>query len=131
MSKPVLLFHGSCRRLEILAPNQAFGFGGDADCRKAVYAVAVRAWAIPFALAFAPTAPGASFSVDTESTPPRIRLRHCEVKWREKGYLYTLPADTFEQADDRQWVSYSPVTPLWVDEIDPGDFRDWIEFQTP
>lgn len=129
MSKPKFLYHGGRNRVEILEPKQAVGFGGDADCRKAVYAVAVREWAIPFAIAFAPVAPDAVFSVDTESSPPRIRLKNTEVRWYGTGYLYTLPSDTFEQIDDQQWVSYSPVKPVQVEEIDPSDFKEWIEFE--
>jgi hypothetical protein len=129
MRKPKVLYHGDRSRVDILEPKQAVGFDGDADCQKAVYAVAIREWAIPFAITFSPTAPDAVFSVDTESGPPRIRLKNTEVKWDEKGYLYTLATDTFEQIDDKQWGSYSAVTPVEVEEIDPADFREWIEFE--
>jgi hypothetical protein len=129
MNKPKVLYHGRRDRVDILEPRQAAGYGGDADCEKAVYAVAVREWAIPFAITFAPTGSDAVFFVDTESSPPRIRLRKTEVRWNETGYLYTLPADAFERIDDRQWVSYSPVAPIRVEKINPTDFREWIEFE--
>ncbi|MCK9262510.1 MAG: hypothetical protein M0R18_01680 [Deltaproteobacteria bacterium] len=126
VDKPGYLYHGSRHRLEILEPRQAIGLGGEADCRKAVYAVSVWEWAIAFAFAFVPTADDAVFSVDTETNPPRILLQSTDVEWDRKGYLYTLPSETFEQADDLQWVSYSPVKPLSVEEIDPRQYRAWI-----
>src|SRR5690606_31729551 len=99
-----------------------------ADCQRAVYAVAHRDWAIPFALTFAPTSPQAVFSVDIDVSPPRIRLTDTAVCWEEAGYLYTLPSETFQRVDDHQWVSYEPVYPLRVDIIRPEDYRHWIEF---
>lgn len=39
-AKPQYLYHGDRRLLEILEPRQGVGFGGDADCHTAVYAVA-------------------------------------------------------------------------------------------
>lgn len=129
MSKPEILYHGARNRVGILEPKQAIGFGGDADCQTAIYAVAVKEWAIPFAITFVPTASDAVFFVDTDVTPPRIRLKKTEVNWDKAGYLYTLPADSFEQIDDQQWVSYSPVTPLQVEEIDPAEFRKWMVFE--
>ncbi len=47
----------------------------------------------------------------------------------KRDNLYTLQADTFEKIDCKQWVSYSPVTPVQVEEIDPVDFMRWIEFE--
>lgn len=129
MDKRKFLYHGDRNRVEFLAPKQGVGFGGPADCQKAVYAVAVREWAIPFAMSFVPTAPDAAFSVDITSRSPRIRLKNTQVMWQQVGYLYTLPADTFEQADEQQWVSYSPVVPLQVEEVNPLDFKEWIEFE--
>lgn len=127
MSKPELLYHGARGRVDVLEPKQAVGFGGDADYKKAVDAVAVREWAIPFAITFVPTAADAIFFADTDSSPPRICLKNTVVKWNEIGYLYTLPADTFERIDDKQWVSYSPVTPLWVERIEPEQFKEWMD----
>lgn len=128
MRKPKFLYHGDRNRLELLEPKQAIGFGGGADCQTAVYAVAVGEWAIPFAITFTPTAPDAVFSVDTDRSPPRIRLHNTEVRWNETGYLYTLPADTFERIDGQQWVSYSAVKPVTVEEINAENFREWMDF---
>jgi len=49
MEAPKYLCHGDRNHLEILDPKQAVGFGGEGGCRKAVYAVSIREWAIPFA----------------------------------------------------------------------------------
>ncbi|MCC5857337.1 MAG: hypothetical protein JJT90_04220 [Ectothiorhodospiraceae bacterium] len=126
MIRPEFLYHGSREYLEVLEPRQAVGFGGRADCQRAVYAVALRELAVPFAMTFVPTGPDAAFSVDTDCSPPRVHLRNTRVMWNAKGYLYVLPADTFERIDDRQWVSYSPVRPVMVEEIEPADFRAWV-----
>ncbi len=126
MIRPEFLYHGSRECLEILQPRQAVGFGGPADCLRAVYAVALRELAIPFALTYVPTGPDAAFSVDTDCSPPRVRLRNTRVKWDSKGYLYVLPADTFEQIDERQWVSYSPLKPVKTEVIQAVDFREWV-----
>jgi len=129
VGKPKYLYHGDRNRAEVLEPRQAVGFGGEADCRKAIYAVAVREWAIPFALTLVPTAEDAVFHVDTESHPPRIRLKRTDVRWERIGYLYTLPAESFEKVDENQWVSYSPVRPVRMEEIDPKNFQEWVELE--
>jgi hypothetical protein len=129
MIKPIHLFHGRRYLVESLSPTQAFGFGGAADCQKAVYAVAEREWAIPFAITFTPTASDATFTIETESSPPSIRLKNTEVMWYQKGYLYTLPSGTFERIDEKQWVSYYPVKPEMIEEINPQDYRDWMVFE--
>ncbi|MDW7774018.1 MAG: hypothetical protein SCH71_14120 [Desulfobulbaceae bacterium] len=127
MDKPEYLYHGDRNRQEVLEPRQAVGAGGEPDCRNAVYAVAARELAIPFAITFVPTAKEAVFSVDTETKPPRFRLRNTDVRWDKIGYLYTLPSNSFEKADERQWVSYSPVRPVRIEEIDPKDYRGWFD----
>lgn len=126
MDKPEYLYHGDRIRMDVLEPGQAVGFG-EQDCRKAVYAVAVKEWAIPFALTFQPTAEGAIFSVDIECSPPRIRLKNAVVEWDRSGYLYILPSDTFEQVDEQQWVSYSKVVPIHIERVDPEAFREWVD----
>lgn len=128
MNKPPQLYHGGRRLQQVLEPRQAVGFGGEGDCQRAVYAVAHRDWAIPFALTLVPASQQAVFSVDIDVSPPRIRLKETAVRWKEAGYLYTLPSETFQRIDDHQWVSYEPVRPLRVDIITPEDYRHWIEF---
>ncbi len=53
-------------------------------------------------------------------------LRDTEVSWHEKGYIYTLRSETFEQTDALQWVSRVPVEPVLIEEITPELYRDWV-----
>lgn len=124
------IYHGSKRKLEVLEPNQAFGFGGEADCQNGVYGVVNPSLAIPFALKIAAVSSNSVFKVDTEVNPPKITLVNCELDWSHRGYLYKLPIESFEKLDQYQWVSRVPVIPVEVTEINPEDYRGWVVEET-
>lgn len=125
LGKPEYLYHGSRQKTVRLEPAQGIGHG-EADNEYGIYAVSERDLAVPFAITYYPLSPRAVFSVDTSQRPPRIVLRDTEVSWHEKGYIYTLRSETFEQTDALQWVSRVPVEPVLIEEITPELYRDWV-----
>jgi len=126
--KPPILYHGSRTYHTQLTPGQAIGFSGEADNECGVYAVARRDLAVAFALSYIPKSDQALFSIDTDSCPPKVKLLNTTVDWSAQGYLYALSSDTFEQISLDQWLSRQPVTPVEITEIDPTQYRDWVEY---
>ncbi|MCK4357288.1 MAG: hypothetical protein KAW92_00825 [Candidatus Cloacimonetes bacterium] len=41
--------------------------------------------------------------------------------------MYKVSADTFEQIDEYQWISFKPVKPIEYEIIDPKKYLHWIE----
>jgi len=125
MNKPAYLYHGSRKKLFLLQPSQGVGRGvSDNEC--GVYAVSEREFAIPFAISYRPIGDDAAFSFETSTMPPRIVLKNADVTWHQKGYVYKVSAESFEQVSPGQWLSKVPVEPLEFEEIDPECYRGWV-----
>lgn len=125
--RPPHLYHGSPALVAILEPRPARGVGPEQDRLRAVYATHERNFAIPFALPIASDEAGdLLWSLDLEDGTPRIAIVNGYLDARRVGYLYRLPADTFEPLDDLQWVSYTPVAPLDYEIVHPAEYAHWV-----
>lgn len=67
-----------------------------------------------------------SWSLNCEAGEPRIAIERGRLDAARVGYLYRVPAATFERIDDLQWVSHTPVRPLAYDVIRPAEYARWI-----
>lgn len=123
----IYLYHGSKVLVDELIPNQAYGFGGETDCLKAIYAVERKVLAIPFCFKLINMLNNSSFCVDTDKEIPEITLKNCEVDWEHKGYLYKVKYNTFVNVDSLQWVSKVTVKPVEITIIDPNEYRAWVK----
>lgn len=109
--KPMYLFHGSPKKLEIIEPQQAGGEG--AEGLKGVYAGESLHEVAPFALPIKPQNGHISFSCDDGCA-----TIHCGyLDPEDHGYVYRVKPDTFRKVDEWEWVSTEPVVPIEVKEI--------------
>ena len=129
------LYHGSpTPDIECFIPQLARGVGSEKDQQIAVYATHSRQFAIPFALPLQPDLSGQlgwSMIVNEDTLQPQIDLQAGSLDLSANGYLYTLPAKTFEQIDEYQWVSFEAVKPVQIDVIEPMKYRFWIKGTEP
>ena len=125
------LYHGSpTPNITCFEPRPARGVGPEKDRQCAVYATHERNFAIPFALPFQPDASGNlswTMDIDPATLQPHIDLKAGSLDLRAKGYLYILPAQSFEQIDAYQWVSFESVKPVDIETIEPMKYRSWIK----
>jgi hypothetical protein len=128
MVKPHYLYHGTCKKLDLLKPTQGVGHGM-VDNEYGVYAVSERDLAIPFAISYRALGDGAVFSVETSRRPPRVVLRNTDVDWDKVGYVYKVSSKTFERIDSDQWLSRVPVEPVETEEINPVSYLNWIVYK--
>ncbi|MBR6018757.1 MAG: hypothetical protein IK055_00900 [Lachnospiraceae bacterium] len=93
-----------------------------------IYAAATMEEVITFALPFRwyPDSPEGKLSYDSDGI--RSFLRYGSIDPEGKGYIYVLPAETFELVDDWEWVSRTEVKPIEVIEIRVKDYWDTISF---
>ncbi len=134
MDRPAFLYHGSPVRLDRLEPRPARGVGPEHDMLTAVYATHHRAVAIAFALGSMPDEEGhVSWTLDLdkldEGGHPRIVYTAGGPRLGATGYVYIVPSDTFEPVDDRQWVSFVPVTPASVEAISVDEYLHWVTYE--
>ena len=129
------LYHGSpMANITLLTPQPARGIGPEEDKQKAVYATHIRNFAIPFALPFQADAHGnLAWQMDFEedASQPRIDLQVGSLDLSGQGYLYILPAQSFTQIDEQQWVSYKSVKPVDAELIEALKYRFWIKGMKP
>lgn len=112
-----------------LAPRPARGVGPEKDRLCAVYATHEVDFAIAFALPIAPEENGGyAWRMDFDPGNPEVIILAGRLDMSRKGYVYRVPADTFEPVDDLQWVSYEPVVPIGYRIIDPADYAHWIKY---
>ena len=124
---PPNLYHGSRTLLACLEPRPARGVGPAHDRLCAVYATHERYYAVAFALPIVPDGTGAlAWSLDVAAGTPRIVVERGNWDATGIGYLYRVPALTFTQVDDLQWVAYEPVIPLGYEVIRAADYRHWM-----
>ena len=125
--KPKVLYHGSQYRFDVVKPRQANG-QCEAEAQMGIYAAATMEEVIPFALPFRwyPDSPEGKLSYDSDGI--RSFLRYGSIDPEGKGYIYVLPAETFELVDDWEWVSRTEVKPIEVIEIRVKDYWDTISF---
>ena len=125
--KPKVLYHGSQYRFDVVKPRQANG-QCEAEAQMGIYAAATMEEVIPFALPFRwyPDSPEGKLSYDSDGI--RSFLRYGSIDPEGKGYIYVLPAETFELVDDWEWVSRTEVMPIEVIEIRVKDYWDTISF---
>ena len=128
-AKPRYLYHGSPEKLDRIEPRPARGVGPEKDRLHAVYATHIQNLAIVFSLPFIPNENNnLSFQVSFQTDEPEIHLEAGSLDISRPGFLYTVPSASFEQLDDEQWISYSPVEPCGKIQINPKDFL--LEFNS-
>jgi hypothetical protein len=120
------LYHGSKVLLKSIDPREAFGFGGAADCKNAVYAVEDINLAIPFAFTLKNLSNESIFKIDTQVNPPIVTLVDCDLNWDKCGYVYKLASDNFEKIDNHQWISSVSIKPIEIIRINPIEFKSWV-----
>ncbi len=126
-NSPPYLYHGSQALVDVLQPRTARGVGPEADQLCALYASHERHFAIPFAFPIAPNENGGyAWSMSFDNHEPRVMIEEGRLDLCRVGYLYRVPADTFEPIDEYQWISYEPVTPLDYEIIHPEVYAHWI-----
>ncbi len=125
--KPKFLYHGSKYCFDIVKPSQAHG-NCEEDSKLGIYAVATKEEAIPFALPFRwyPDEPGGKLLFNTEGK--NSYLEYGSIDPNGKGYIYVLPADTFELVNEWEWVSSVEVKPIERIEISVKDYMNTITF---
>lgn len=130
-----VLFHGSTiADLDLVEPTPATGVGPASDKQVGIYASHEPNYAISFALPILPDQDGNtswSFVFDEATTRPRITIEAGTLDLEQKGCLYMLPADSFEQIDEYQWLARSPVAPINVMLVEPMMYRFWVEGTEP
>ncbi len=121
------VYHGSQYKLDIIKPMQAHG-SCEEESRYAIYAVATLEEAIPFALPFRwyPDTPEGKRVYEVSGT--KSFLKYGSIDPNGVGYLYKLPADTFELVNQWEWLSYVEVKPIEVIEIKVKDYLHTITF---
>lgn len=125
--KPKILYHGSKSRFDIVKPQQAHGVC-EAESKMGIYAVATKDEAIPFALPFRwyPDEPGGKLQFNTDGK--NSYLHYGSIDPNGKGYIYVLPADSFELVNEWEWVSSVEVKPIDIIEISVKDYLNTITF---
>jgi hypothetical protein len=126
--------HGSRQKIKKpLEPRQAKdAVGKPSGCQMAVYATKsdIR---IPCIMAmFTPIDPGkASHSEYSRKTGGKMVVTGENVTFGP-GYVYVLPADTFEEMDG-EFISFKPVMPILVIPVNPKILRLFpnLEIQIP
>ncbi|MCE7984789.1 MAG: hypothetical protein DYG89_26755 [Caldilinea sp. CFX5] len=127
------LYHGSSiPAIKTFIPQRARGVGPAQDQLVALYATHVKELAIAFALPLHPNSAGQlawrlAFPQDTGLSHPLIRLAAGTLNRAGYGYLYHLPAATFNQIDEWQWVSTVAVTPITIERINAVSYIDWVQ----
>lgn len=127
------LYHGSSTPgITTFSPRQARGVGPAQDQLVALYATHVKELAIAFALPLRPNSAGQlawrlAFPQDTGLAHPLVHLTAGVLDREGHGYLYHLPATTFTQIDEWQWVSTTAVTPTAIERIDAVHYVDWVQ----
>lgn len=135
MAKVAYLYHGSSTPdIESFAPRPARGVGPDQDKLVAIYATHVKELAIAFALPLRTNAEGhlawrLDFPQDLAEHDPTVILVAGALDLERHGYLYRLPAESFEQIDEWQWVSMEVVAPVDVELVAPVRYIHWIKHE--
>jgi hypothetical protein len=124
---PDFLWHGSAiGGIKQLEPRQAVDISGrETGNKKAVYATPDKDLAIALSLPES----GADSGMNLEKgKQPKVITFDGKLRKGEKSYLYKLPTDTFENTHlpdaNPEWISYEPVTPIGVEEINVDDYLD-------
>ncbi|MFC2997111.1 hypothetical protein ACFODO_18015 [Acinetobacter sichuanensis] len=126
MNKPQVLYHGSRTLYEILSPHQASGHG-EMDNFHGIYAIENRRIASFFALNLHGLTLDSRFEIDfDDSHQAYLTLFQTEIDWDTCGYLYHLDPAPFQQLDMYQWLAKQDVKPLYIEKIDPLQFKQWI-----
>ena len=125
--RPEVVYHGSQHLFDVLIPRHAKG-QCEAESQIGIYAATTMEETIPFALPFRyyPDEPGGKLSRDSDGI--NSYLRYGSIDPHGKGYVYVLPAESFELVDEWQWVSKVPVKPIDVVEILVEDYWHTITF---
>lgn len=123
--KPMFVYHGSRYKLDVIKPQKANG-ETDEESLEAVYASWAAEDVFPFTLSITgyPDDPdGAScFSADGG----RAHIVKGIVNPDATGYIYRLPAKTFERIKGWQWASKEEVIPLDFIELRAGNHFDRV-----
>ena len=125
--KPTVVYHGSQYLFDVVKPMQAHG-QCEAEAQAGIYAAATMEEVIPFAMPFRwyPDSPEGKLRFDSDGI--RSFLQYGSIDPNGKGYVYVLPADTFELVDQWEWVSKVPVKPIEVIEVSVKDYWNTITF---
>jgi len=117
------LWHGSPAKIDgPLEPRQAKDISERPEGnQKAVYATEDKDLAIAMTLGEKGSDHGMIVSVDN-----RLVSFDGKLRTGEKSYLYKLPIDTFENtgepSENPEWISYEPVMPIAIEEINTDDY---------
>ncbi len=125
--KPEYLYHGSQYKLDVLIPQQAAG-GRDIDSMMAIYAAETIDDVIPFALPIRWYPDSPEGRRDFECHDGKVLLKYGSLNPDGVGYVYKVRADSFEKADEWQWVSRESCQPVEVIEIKAADYLDRVQF---
>ena len=115
------LYHGSPYKIDVLKPSQAVDVCYDKGCQFAVYATSNKDMAICFALGCVEENEGAERIMMPEYGNKMV-FRNCHPNFGGKGYVYVVDRSQFEYAYGTQWVSFSPVIPEEIIDIDVDDY---------
>lgn len=123
--KPKYLYHGSQHKADILIPNTASGLPEENGTECGVYAYENINDVLPFTLSIKPYCNGRkSFKVDDSTGIVTISAGILDKT--APGYIYKMPADSFEKIDERQWLSRNPVIPAEVITVYSKDFMSKV-----
>lgn len=130
----MILYHGSCRQLEVLKPHQAEAGEGvsapEGELLKAIYLTPNR----EFAVAMAARLEGITNINDESKT---IEFEHPELYDPEKEvYLYivdsdSIPKENIREIDERQYavVDIPEIRPESVETIKAGEVEKYYEIK--
>jgi len=125
--KPEFLYHGSRYKLDTLKPHRAKGSPVENGAEYGIYAYADFKMAVPFALTVNPFENG-SMSIYVDDDTGDVTISAGILDDGADGYVYKVPADTFEKLDEKQWLSKEEVTPLGVTVVHTEDYMSKITF---
>ena len=121
--RPLLLFHGSTSRHEVLITKQAHDMGDSRGCKQGIYATPIREQALMFTLGIVPDEKGRRFAMAGRAPfPMKLIYVYGRPNVGGKGYLYTLDPSSFREVALYQWVAEGPVSPLDIQEINVDDY---------
>lgn len=117
-----VLFHGSPRRHEVLAPSISDGEPNEDRNIPLVYATDHPEYAIFHAILHLDK--GGSASAVLKNKKPELRVSLGFVNGPSElkgGYLYILDGILFKKGDNREFACTTPVTPIFIVEVEPSD----------
>lgn len=116
------LYHGSSRKVHVLAPHQACDKEFEEGCQYAVYATSNRNMALAFALGEIPNDKGEVERVMMPEYGDVMQFVKGTPNYGGKGYLYVLDKKDFHYAYGTQWICFHDVKPLSIIEIEVNDY---------